>query len=118
MEELISAALAAFSEAAKKSSEARGTQDPAPARRQIPSIMRQVPAPRADAVSAKPPVPRAPVPPAMPEHERDVVRSGVFDGMFEDGKNLLRAVVAAEVLGPPAALRENAHWQIRRMSDR
>ncbi|MDQ2871990.1 MAG: hypothetical protein M3R35_02545 [Candidatus Eremiobacteraeota bacterium] len=32
--------------------------------------------------------------------------AGVLGGLFEDGNSLVRAVVAAEVLGEPIALRE------------
>ena len=43
--------------------------------------------------------------------------SGPLSGLFEDGNSLLRAVVAAELLGPPIALRENPLWQIRRPNE-
>jgi hypothetical protein len=33
-------------------------------------------------------------------------KGAVLQGMFEDGNSLLRAVIAAEVLGPPVALRQ------------
>ena len=38
------------------------------------------------------------------------VQAGALQGMFEDGNTLLRAVIASEVLGPPASLRENHFW--------
>ena len=44
--------------------------------------------------------------------------SGSLSGLFETGNDLLRAVVAAEVIAPPIALRENLHWQIRRPNER
>ena|SRR5579872_2339564 len=50
----------------------------------------------------------APVTP--PKAERP---AGVWGAMFEDRTNLMRAVVAAEVLGPPAALREHTFWSPR-----
>jgi hypothetical protein len=37
-------------------------------------------------------------------------RAGGLRGLFEDGNSLVRAVIAAEVLGPPVALREQSHW--------
>ena len=79
-----------------------------------------------------PPVPVAP--PAAPAasrahvrketaHDREEARAalrlgGPLNGLFEDGNSLVRAVVGAEVLGPPIALRENQLWQIRRPNER
>jgi hypothetical protein len=40
-------------------------------------------------------------------------QAGALEGMFEDGNTLLRAIVASEVLGPPAAMRENNRWNQR-----
>jgi hypothetical protein len=37
-------------------------------------------------------------------------KSGPLQGMFQDGNTLLRAIVASEIFGPPAALRENDLW--------
>ncbi|HET9097837.1 MAG TPA: hypothetical protein VFN37_14340 [Candidatus Baltobacteraceae bacterium] len=37
-------------------------------------------------------------------------KAGSLQGMFERGNTLLRAIVASEVLGPPAAFRENHLW--------
>jgi len=37
-------------------------------------------------------------------------KSGPLQGMFQDGNTLVRAILATEVLGPPAALRENHLW--------
>lgn len=55
--------------------------------------------------AAQTPPPPAPAPP---------VHAGQSDGgllaLFEDGKSLVRALVAAEVLGPPIALREPSLW--------
>ena len=73
---------------------------PEPARRQIPVIARRIP--------------DAPAHPADEVHQT----SGVLGGLFEDGKSVLRAVVAAEILAPPRALREDAHWQTHARNDR
>lgn len=37
--------------------------------------------------------------------------------MFQDGNSLLRAVIAAEVLGPPRALQESVYWQASRANE-
>jgi len=60
--------------------------------------------------------------PKSTSHDREEARSqvrssGPLSGLFEDGNSLLRAVVAAELLGPPIALRENPLWQIRRPNE-
>ena len=60
------------------------------------------------AAKASPQVPPARVPvtsrrAAPPE---TAVQPGPLDGLFEDGRSLMRAVVAAEVFGPPVALRK------------
>ena len=56
----------------------------------------------------------APPPPAPPEPvERRPLQHGPLHGLFEGGNSLLRAVVAAELLDRPLALRENAYWQKR-----
>ena len=73
------------------------------------------------AVAAPAPPPR-PAPPKMTAHDREEARgvvraSGPLSGLFEDGNSLLRAVVAAELIGPPIALRENPLWQIRRPNE-
>ncbi|MBV8245091.1 MAG: hypothetical protein JOZ38_04135 [Candidatus Eremiobacteraeota bacterium] len=71
-----------------------------PARRQIPVIARRIP--------------------DMPPHPADEVNQtgGVLGGLFEDGKSVLRAIVAAEILAPPRALREGGHWQTHARNDR
>jgi len=61
--------------------------------------------------------------PAQTAHDSEEARaaarmSGPLSGLFEDGNSLVRAVVAAELLGPPIALRENQLWQIRRPNER
>ena len=60
---------------------------------------------------AKPAPPPSPRPQPLPEPLRS--QHGPLQGLFEGGKSLLRAVVAAELLDRPLALRENAHWQKR-----
>lgn len=68
-----------------------------------------------------PPIPPrpAPAPPAaapVPAPSSQVAPAGHEDrvpplqGMFADGNSLLRAIIAAEVLGPPASLKELTFW--------
>ncbi|MEO6913910.1 MAG: hypothetical protein ABI182_07820 [Candidatus Baltobacteraceae bacterium] len=38
--------------------------------------------------------------------------TGALHGFFEDGKSVRRAVIAAEIFGPPVALKERTPWQI------
>ena len=71
---------------------------------------------------APPPQAQRPQQPKLTAHDREEARahvasSGPLSGLFEDGNSLLRAVVAAELLGPPVALRENPLWQIRRPNE-
>jgi hypothetical protein len=77
-------------------------------------------APAAPAAPASPAPAPAPAPQAVqrvaPEHnvpsrERPARAAHPLQGMFEDGNSLLQAIIAAEVLGPPAALREHSHWK-------
>ena len=49
---------------------------------------------------------QVPVTPRRAAPPEAVVRPGPLDGLFEDGRSLVRAVVAAEVFGPPVALRK------------
>jgi hypothetical protein len=72
------------------------------------AVNRPAPPPRVEA-------PVAPAPPSGPEpilpHPSLVPhRTGVFAGMFESRKGILRAIVAAEVLGKPKALAEHPFW--------
>jgi hypothetical protein len=70
-----------------------------------PPVTTMVPRPRA--VAAQPPAPPVPeVPRTVPHGTRG------FRGMFERG-NLVGAIVAAEVLGPPKALQEQSIWSPR-----
>lgn len=64
-------------------------------------------APKVTAPAAQTPAPPAA---AAPRRAAPVRPAGLLQGMFEDGNSLLRAVIAAEVLNPPAALREPGLW--------
>lgn len=78
-----------------------------PVRAAMPAPPRPKPELR-QAVRAVPQVPpaRVPVAPRRAAPPEIVVRPGPLDGLFEDGRSLVRAVVAAEVFGPPVALRK------------
>src|SRR5579872_2982950 len=70
------------------------------------------PAPQTAAPVASPQAaaaqPSSPQPPAsLPHH---AAQAGPLQTMFEDGNSLLKAIVASEILGPPAALRERHLW--------
>ena len=55
-------------------------------------------------------------PPHDPFHAESIQRrpsSGLLGGIFEDKNAILRAVVAAEVLGKPKALQEQSIWSPR-----
>ena len=43
--------------------------------------------------------------------DKELETPGPLDGLFESGDNVLRAIVAAEILSPPLALRESSNWQ-------
>ena len=76
---------------------------PAPAAAPAPITV-----PRPRPVAAKPVVPAPmPAPSAAVPHG-----TAAFRGMFERG-NLARAIVAAEVLGPPKSLQEQSIWSPR-----
>ncbi len=74
--------------------------------------------PAAVARPAPPPRVEAPVAPSAPTGPDPILphpslvrrRTGVFAGMFEHRKGILRAIVAAEVLGKPKALAEHPFW--------
>lgn len=69
------------------------------------------PAPAPPAPAPKKPAPKAVQPQAQEPHPtQQHAPAGAFQGLFEDGNTLMRAIVASEVLGPPAALRENHFW--------
>lgn len=77
---------------------------------------------RAAATTTRPtPARSTPEPPALsgfedplPEHLLNIGmrRTGALHGFFEDGKSVRRAVIAAEIFGPPVALKERTPWQI------
>lgn len=52
-------------------------------------------------------------PQAAPARRKRAYADVPLQGMFADGNTLLRAVIAGEVLGKPAALRENTHWSLQ-----
>lgn len=56
---------------------------------------------------AEQPPPPSPPPAAVPSHGH----RHALQGLFEGGNSLMRAVVAAELLDRPLALRESAPWQ-------
>jgi hypothetical protein len=99
---------------------------PAPQRTIAPTAFAQTP------VQTPPPIivpaalvvpPRAPAPPppaAQPEapsvFPMSTVRpvgTGLVRGMFEGPATLVRAIVAAEVLGPPKSMQEQSIWSPR-----
>jgi len=67
------------------------------------------PVPPKPPVSVRPPEPAAPAASAV-SAAAPRPRAGLVQAMFEDGNSLLKAVAAAEILGPPAALREHHLW--------
>jgi hypothetical protein len=93
-------ALAALSERAQQKLVEATAPPPQPQKRSIPTVTRKAPQPPPPAHAPQPP-------PKAPE------RTGALQALFEDGNSLLRAIVAAEVLGPPAALREHTRWNQR-----
>jgi hypothetical protein len=56
--------------------------------------------------SVAPPAAAGAPPSRVPAQGGVPAQGSVLQGMFEDGNSLLRAVIAAEVLGPPVALRQ------------
>jgi len=55
----------------------------------------------------------AEAPPLPAVHASVPKGDGGLVPLFEDGKSIVRALVAAEVLGPPVALREPSIWSLR-----
>jgi hypothetical protein len=91
-------------------------QQPAPAQRSVTAAFTMPPVdtpppPRPVA----PPKPRPPVPQAplslTPEHPR--IGTSPIRGMFGGSATLVRAIVAAEVLGQPKAFQEQTIWSPR-----
>jgi len=81
-----------------------GREGPSTTPQAPPVAPRAAPAPKA-VVTPKPSPPAAVAP--------SQAYRGPLQGLFEGGNSLVRAVVAAELLDRPLALRENAHWQKR-----
>jgi hypothetical protein len=54
-----------------------------------------------------------PPPPVLSPSVRAVDGTGAVRGMFEGPATLVRAIVAAEVLGPPKSLQEQSIWSPR-----
>ncbi len=108
MENLIELALQAMAQAAGDKKSATANAAPAMPPRtplQAPSTLRVAqdrPAPSPPEVSSLRPA--GPGTSALPE-------------MFRDGNSLVRAIIAAEVLGPPRALGESIYWQTSRRSE-
>lgn len=63
--------------------------------------------------AARAPRPVAPTPPPFTPFMPARVGTSPIRGMFEGGATLVRAIVAAEVLGPPKAMQENTIWSPR-----
>lgn len=72
------------------------------------AIARAAPPPRVEAPTA--PLPPTGPDPILPHPSLVRRRTGVLAGMFEHRKGILRAIVAAEVLGKPKALAEHPFW--------
>ncbi|MBV9148527.1 MAG: hypothetical protein JO024_01575 [Candidatus Eremiobacteraeota bacterium] len=127
MDELISLALKALEEKKAQAGQAQQAEAPAERYRRIlddlrarsaappfgaPSVVSpQQPAPTPPPRPAPPPPP--PPEPVLSKVEGAGPKHGPLHGLFEGGNSLLRAVVAAELLDRPLALRESAHWQKR-----
>lgn len=76
------------------------------------------PAPVSTVAPAQPRPMPLPVVPAAPTIVAPVAsRPAGLGEMFRDGKTLLRAVIAAEVLGPPRALQESFYWRTSRPNE-
>ena len=133
MDELISLALKALEEKKAQAGQAQQAEAPAERYRRILDDLRArsaaPPFGAPSAVSPQQPAttepvlsrvegPPRPAPPPPPEPVLSKVegpgpKRGPLHGLFEGGNSLLRAVVAAELLDRPLALRESAHWQKR-----
>lgn len=82
---------------------------------QAPTVVPQAPAPAAvvpPVIVRRPPPVSAPAPAMSVPASAQAHGTSGFRGMFERG-SLVRAVVAAEVLGPPKALQEQSIWSPR-----
>ncbi|HZZ65586.1 MAG TPA: hypothetical protein VFE17_08820 [Candidatus Baltobacteraceae bacterium] len=84
----------------------RGTPAPPQAPRPVSAGTppgRPIPAPARPAAQTS-------APPSHIEAPAQENRAPVLQGMFADGNSLLRAIIAAEVLGPPVSLKEHSFW--------
>jgi hypothetical protein len=97
---ILAAIEAAMNEQQKK---AEAAQAPARASVPPPVVPQAPPAPPAAA-------PVRPVQVSPPAQAAPQASPALLQGMFEDGNSLLRAIIAAEVLGPPSALKEHHFW--------
>ncbi len=77
----------------------------------MPPVVEAPPPPRPVA----PPKPRPPAPAPVPEYTlvHAPIRTSPIRGMFGGSATLVRAIVAAEVLGPPKAFQEQTIWSPR-----
>jgi len=92
---------------------------PAPAPAQARFVAAPIPARIADLVAPPPAIvpakPKPPRPqPGVPAPAREASAPAVFRGMFDAKGDLVRAIIASEVLGPPPSLREHLIWSPRR----
>jgi hypothetical protein len=89
-------------------------QQPPPPPVAVQAVQRS-PSRSAMAGFAMPPLdaPAVAPPPRMPPPVAARVGTSPIRGMFGGGATLVRAIVAAEVLGPPKALQENTIWSPR-----
>ncbi|HTX57910.1 MAG TPA: hypothetical protein VMD47_12495 [Candidatus Acidoferrales bacterium] len=71
------------------------------------------PAPPVIAVQAPPPRKPQPAPAPVPVPVAAAVGTSPIRGMFGGSTSLVRAIVAAQVLGPPTALQEHSIWSPR-----
>jgi hypothetical protein len=83
---------------------------------QAPAAQAPVPAPvtpRAVAPQRVAPDPVRPAQTSPPMQHPQPVPAAPLQGMFADGNSLLRAIIAAEVLGPPPSLKEHHFWSLQ-----
>jgi hypothetical protein len=99
MDVILAAIDAALSEQQKK---AQAAQAPAPPAAVPPPVTPQARTAPVRPVQVSPPLQPAPQP-----------HPAAVQGMFADGNSLLRAIIAAEVLGPPSALKEHHFWNLQ-----
>ena len=78
----------------------------------MPPVDAPQPPPRPVASPVPKPAPKPPPLPFTPLHE-PLIRTSPIRGMFGGSATLVRAIVAAEVLGPPKAFQEQTIWSPR-----